>query len=134
MRVAQALPAVLLGFSPQVIAWSLPVLTFHSLLIHANVNWSFGPFCRVIVSSAFHHWHHTSQREGRDKNFAELFPIWDMLFGTYFQPLGLQPEEFGIHDPSFPKHFLGQLVHPFRRSAELTETTTGKTEREASEP
>jgi sterol desaturase/sphingolipid hydroxylase (fatty acid hydroxylase superfamily) len=127
MRIAQALPAALLGFSPQVIAWSLPVLTFHSLLIHANVNWGFGPLRRVIVSPAFHHWHHTSQPEGRDKNFAEQFPIWDMLFGTYYQPAGRQPEEYGIHDRSFPKHFLGQLVYPFRRVPESTEPVQEKT-------
>ena len=122
LRLGQALPAVLLGYSPQVIAWCLPVLTFHSLLIHANVNWSFGPLGVVIVSPTFHHWHHTSQEEGRDKNFAELCPILDILFGTYYRPIGRQPEQFGIHDRSFPEHFLGQLFYPFRIAQERMES------------
>jgi sterol desaturase/sphingolipid hydroxylase (fatty acid hydroxylase superfamily) len=125
MRVGQAMPAVLLGFSPQVIAWCLPVLTFHSLLIHANVNWTFGPLGLFIVSPAFHHWHHTSQAEGRDRNFAELCPVWDLLFGTYFAPNGRRPEEFGIDDRSFPDGFLGQLLYPFRRGVGSNDDNPG---------
>jgi sterol desaturase/sphingolipid hydroxylase (fatty acid hydroxylase superfamily) len=124
-RIAQALPAFLLGFSPQVIAWCLPALTFHSLLIHANVRWSFGVVGLVIVSPAYHHWHHTCEMEGRDKNYAELCPVWDFLFGTYYQPVGRHPEQFGIDDQTFPEHFLGQLWYPFRRAEESTEVATG---------
>jgi sterol desaturase/sphingolipid hydroxylase (fatty acid hydroxylase superfamily) len=114
-RLGQALPALLLGFSPEVIAWCLPVLTFHSLLIHANVSWTFGPLGLVLVSPAFHHWHHTRLAEGRDKNFAELCPLWDILFGTYYLPAGRQPEQYGVDDRDFPVHFTGQLLYPFRR-------------------
>jgi sterol desaturase/sphingolipid hydroxylase (fatty acid hydroxylase superfamily) len=116
MRVAQALPAVLLGFSPQVISWFLPVLAFHAILSHANVRSDFGPLGWVIVSPAFHRWHHTSEREGRDKNFAALLPIWDILFGTYYLPRGRLPTGFGIDDPHFPEHLLGQMRYPFRRA------------------
>jgi len=118
LRLAQSLPAIAFGFSPQVIAWCLPVLTFHSLLIHANVNWRFGPLGWVIVSPSFHHWHHTTEREGRDKNFGELSPVWDILFGTYYWPQDRQPDEFGIDDASFPEGYWGQLLYPFRRVQE----------------
>jgi sterol desaturase/sphingolipid hydroxylase (fatty acid hydroxylase superfamily) len=127
-RLGQALPALLLGFSPYVIAWCLPFLTFHSLLIHANVRWRFGPLAKIVVSPAFHHWHHTSQEEGRDKNFAELFPVLDILFGTYHLPTDRQPERYGIHDKSFPAHFLGQLVYPFRTARHEAEVHGGNTE------
>ena len=116
LRLTQSAPALLLGFSPQVIAWCLPVLTFHSLLIHANINWTFGPLGKVLVSPAYHHWHHTSLREGRDKNYAELCPIWDRLFGTYFWPADRRADQFGIDDLTFPGHFFGQVWYPFRRA------------------
>jgi sterol desaturase/sphingolipid hydroxylase (fatty acid hydroxylase superfamily) len=44
----------------------------------------------------------------RDKNFAALLPVWDMVFGTYYMPKDKRPTEFGT---SF-----GQLVFPFRRA------------------
>jgi sterol desaturase/sphingolipid hydroxylase (fatty acid hydroxylase superfamily) len=115
MRVVHALPVVLLGFPPQVIAWYVPVLTFHTILIHANVRLGFGIIGWVIVSPRFHRWHHTSGKEGRDKNFAGLFPIWDVLFGTYHLPAGRLPEQFGIDDLSFPAALSGQMFYPFRR-------------------
>ncbi len=120
MRMGQRAAGRFLGFSPQVVAWSFPVLMFHSLLIHANVPWRFGPLGWVIVSPAYHHWHHTTQQEGRDKNFAELFPILDILFGTYYSPFGRQAEQYGIDDPSFPQRVVGQLLYPFRRSRGAT--------------
>ena len=29
-----------------------------ALLVHANVNWTFGPLRHLLVSPIFHHWHH----------------------------------------------------------------------------
>jgi len=51
---------------------------------------SVGPLRAVLASPRFHRWHHTSAKEGRDKNFAGLLPLWDILFGTYYMP-DLQP-------------------------------------------
>lgn len=115
MRIGQSLPVLLLGFSPTVLAWCLPLVTVHSLLIHSNLKWTFGPLGYVLVSPAFHHWHHTSQSEGIDKNFAEICPLWDRLFGTYYFPNHL-PEKYGIHDLAFPDRFFGQIAYPFRRA------------------
>jgi sterol desaturase/sphingolipid hydroxylase (fatty acid hydroxylase superfamily) len=60
-------------------------------LQHANVRLWFGPLLeRVLVSPRFHRLHHSigigHESGGRGTlgghNFAVLFPIWDMLFGT----------------------------------------------------
>ena len=50
----------------------------------------------------------------RDKNFAGLLPLWDLLFGTYYMPRELRPSSFGTETP-VPKGLIGQLVFPFRR-------------------
>jgi len=115
MRIGQSLPMLLLGFSPTALAWCFPLFTVHSLLIHSNLKWTFGPFRHILVSPAFHHWHHTSQPEGIDKNFAEICPLWDRLFGTYYFPDKL-PEHYGVHDPEFPDRYFAQLAYPFRRA------------------
>lgn len=113
-RVCQALPFVLLGFSPSVVAAYVPFLTFYAIFEHANVSWDFGPLRYVIASPEFHRWHHTKQDEGLDKNFAGLFPIFDLLFGTFYMPRGRHPTEFGVAGEPLPRGLGGQLAYPFR--------------------
>jgi sterol desaturase/sphingolipid hydroxylase (fatty acid hydroxylase superfamily) len=114
MNVVQALPLLFVGFDPRVFALAAPLLTFYAILVHANVGWSLGPLARAIASPRFHRWHHTAAEEGRDKNFAGLFPVWDLLFGTYFAPAGA-PTEFGAGSEPVPAGIWRQLAYPFRR-------------------
>lgn len=114
-KMVQAVSLVLLGFSPLYVAGFLPFLTVYAIALHANLKWTYGRFGYVIASPVFHRWHHTSQEEGRDKNFAGLFPVIDWMFGTLYLPKGKLPEKFGAHPP-VPEGFLAQMVHPFRHS------------------
>jgi|GEM_PF-6800032 len=45
--------------------------------------------------------------------FAGFFPLWDILFGTYYMPKGKVPTEFGIDEP-MPNTLAGQMIFPFR--------------------
>lgn len=114
-RVAQVLPFYVLGFSPLVLAGVAPFLSLYAILLHANVNWSFGPLRYVIASPRFHRRHHTSEEEGLDKNFAGLLPVWDLLFGTFYMPHGKPPQKFGIVGDDMPQSLWGQLLYPFKR-------------------
>ena len=107
---------LLLGFSPEALVVLAPFNVVYSALVHANLNWTFGPLRYIFASPVFHRWHHTTLAEGRDKNFASTFPILDVIFGTYYMPPGKLPEQFGTFDADFPRGFWGQLIHPFRRS------------------
>jgi sterol desaturase/sphingolipid hydroxylase (fatty acid hydroxylase superfamily) len=114
-RVVQVLPLYWMGFNGAALAAFVPFLTFYALLLHANVNWAYGPVRYVIASPVFHRWHHTSEEEGLDRNFAGLFPFIDLAFGTFYMPEGRQPQRFGIRGGAVPDGLLGQLAHPFRR-------------------
>lgn len=111
-RVVPAVVVVLIGFSPLVLAGALPFFAVYAILLHANVDWDFGRLRAVLASPTFHRWHHTSAAEGRDKNFAGLLPVWDVLFGTYYMP-GHTPTRFGVDRP-VPASLWGQLAWPFR--------------------
>lgn len=115
-RVVQVVPLYWLGFNGSALAAVVPFLTFYALLLHANLNWSYGPFRFAIASPLFHRWHHTSEQEGQDKNFAGLFPFLDVAFGTFYMPAGREPERFGVSGEPVPDGFWRQLVYPFRRS------------------
>jgi sterol desaturase/sphingolipid hydroxylase (fatty acid hydroxylase superfamily) len=93
-------------------AGALPFFTAYAIFPHANVSWEFGSLRAVLASPRFHRWHHTAAEEGRDKNFAGLLPLWDILFGTYYMPEA-QPLRFGVPE-KIPANLLGQLLWPFR--------------------
>lgn len=115
IRVAQAIPIVLLGFDPSLLAAYVPILFLYAIFIHANVPWSLGPLRFVIATPAFHRWHHAAEEEGLNRNFASLFPFFDLLFGTFHMPQDRVPEAFGIPDGDVPEGIAEQLVYPFRR-------------------
>jgi sterol desaturase/sphingolipid hydroxylase (fatty acid hydroxylase superfamily) len=114
MRVASTLPVFALGFAPKAVAALIPLITLMAIMVHANVDWDWGPLRSVIASPRFHRWHHTSEDEGRDKNFAGIFPLWDIVFGTYYMPKDRAPTQFGTDTP-VPTGLVGQLLFPFRR-------------------
>ena len=103
------------GISPNVFLILGPLTTAHSAFVHANLDWTLGPFKYVIASPVFHRWHHTAAERGGEKNFAATFPILDVIFGTFYMPAGELPDRYGIADRTFPEGFGAQLVHPFTR-------------------
>ena len=106
---------LLAGISPNIMLWVGPFTTAHSAFVHANLKWTLGPFKYVIASPVFHRWHHTALEEGGSKNFAGTFPLWDILFGTFYMPKNKLPEAYGIDDESFPGSFGAQMLYPFLR-------------------
>ncbi len=105
---------LLSGIAPEVFIFLLPFQVFMSGLVHADVDWDFGPFKYVIASPVFHRWHHTDVDRGGSMNFAPTFPVIDLIFGTFYMPEGKLPDNFGVDDPHFPKSFEQQMLYPFR--------------------
>ena len=96
-----ALIAVAIGVQPaQFVLLLLATRSLESLQ-HANLRLTFGRFGeRVLVSPRFHRRHHAigDGHEGvhRGCNFAVLFPVWDLLFGTADIRSGFPPT--GVRD------------------------------------
>jgi sterol desaturase/sphingolipid hydroxylase (fatty acid hydroxylase superfamily) len=69
---------------------------------HANVDMSFGWLGeRLVVGPCFHRLHHAlsnpEERHIHDHNFAPVFPIWDIVFGTAIYDGRKRPT--GVDDP-----------------------------------
>lgn len=105
---------LLAGFSPAAIGLMAGFNIIYSAMVHANLNWTFGPLRYVFASPVFHRWHHTSQEEGMDKNFAPTFPLLDIVFGTFYMPEGRVPERYGVSEADIPSSFWGQMMWPLR--------------------
>jgi sterol desaturase/sphingolipid hydroxylase (fatty acid hydroxylase superfamily) len=105
---------IIIGFSPVAVGLFVGFNTIYSAMVHANLNWTFGPFKYVFASPVFHRWHHTSQQEGMDKNFAPTFPLLDIVFGTFYMPEERRPLVYGVPGSDIPKSFVGQMLWPFR--------------------
>jgi sterol desaturase/sphingolipid hydroxylase (fatty acid hydroxylase superfamily) len=103
------------GISPNVLVFLGPFTTAHSAFVHANLNWTLGPFRYVLASPVFHRWHHTAASRGGEKNFASTFPALDLLFGTYYMPPKTLPDAYGVSDAAFPASFGAQMIYPFHR-------------------
>lgn len=116
ISMLQVVPLLFLGFPLETFVVVTPIIAVWSVLSHANVSWDFGIFKYIIISPRFHRWHHTSESEGLDKNFAGIFPFFDLLFGTWFMPDRV-PTEFGAGDTRVPAGLWNQLLFPFRKTA-----------------
>jgi sterol desaturase/sphingolipid hydroxylase (fatty acid hydroxylase superfamily) len=53
---------------------------------HMNVRWQVGAASVLFCSPQLHRIHHSSEPRHFDRNFAVVFPLWDVLFGTYYSP------------------------------------------------
>jgi sterol desaturase/sphingolipid hydroxylase (fatty acid hydroxylase superfamily) len=102
-------------FPRDMIVVYLLYVTIHATWAHCN----FGPTIRwlepYLIQPRFHHWHHTSQPEAIDKNFAIHFPWIDRIFGTYYFPKDKWPETYGLHNEKIPAGFWAQTFYPFTR-------------------
>lgn len=105
---------LLAGFSPVALAMLGPINLIYSAMVHANLNWTFGPLRYVLASPVFHRWHHTTEAEGLDKNFASTFPVLDLIWGTFYMPVGVRPEAYGANGEALPAGPVGQIWYPFR--------------------
>jgi sterol desaturase/sphingolipid hydroxylase (fatty acid hydroxylase superfamily) len=114
IRIATIGPLVALNVSPPALAVFIAVSGWQGWLVHANVRMPYGPLRWLIVSPEFHHWHHSADREARDRNYASLVAFWDVLFGTVHLPRGRQPLRYGT-DERVPGGCVERFYHPFRR-------------------
>lgn len=102
---------IMAGASLAAAAIVVQFMTLWSFVVHANLNWTFGPLRYVLASPVFHRWHH--DLAGQGKNYGAVLTIWDAMFGTFFLPEARLPAHYGV-DEAFPERFLGQLAYPFR--------------------
>ena len=68
-------PIFVLGFPQDALIPYVFIVAAQATFIHANVRWEFRSLRLFIATPAFHHWHHSAEREAIDRNFAVHTPV-----------------------------------------------------------
>jgi len=108
---------------PMMLVFPHGMLLAYLFFVNLHATWThcnFGPTIKwlepFLIQPRYHHWHHTSQPEAIDKNFAIHFPWIDRIFGTYYLPADNSwPHTYGLHNEKIPAGFWGQFFYPFTR-------------------
>jgi sterol desaturase/sphingolipid hydroxylase (fatty acid hydroxylase superfamily) len=110
----------IVGFGGEGIIYAQMIMTGVDIFNHANIRLRFpSPLCYILASPDYHKWHHAAILQAKDKNFAVVFPIIDLIFNSCYFPSGL-PNAVGFINENkssriFPDKFLKQLTYPFGR-------------------
>jgi len=59
---------------------------FFLIFSHCNFRLSLGPLSSIVCGPQVHRIHHSRLPAHQDRNFAQVFPLIDRLFGSYYGP------------------------------------------------
>jgi sterol desaturase/sphingolipid hydroxylase (fatty acid hydroxylase superfamily) len=118
LRATTAIPMFSMGFDPNAIQAYILIVYVYSAFVHSNIGWDLTVVERFLVTPRFHHWHHGSEKEAIDVNYAIHFPLLDWLFGTHLQAEKRWPEQYGIVGAPMPRGYIRQFLYPFRKPAD----------------
>ncbi|WP_162938101.1 sterol desaturase family protein [Kiloniella sp. EL199] len=120
---------------PQILGVPLVAFAFNMLgynLRHSHIwlRWP-GNWAKAFASPAHHHIHHSCHPDHIDKNFAFIFPVWDVLFKTYHLPETNKDVHFGISKTyvSEYKSILALYFLPFIKVTNLHKKIAGNSKK-----
>lgn len=94
------LPAALLGVPAGVIAIVAPLHLFAQFWYHTRHIDKMGILEKIIVTPSHHRVHHAINAEYIDKNYGQIFILWDKWFGTFQEELPHVPPVYGSTRPA----------------------------------
>ncbi len=104
---------------PEAIPVVIVLSVIHNMYVHMNLDFGHGPLKYVIASPVYHRWHHADVPEAHGKNLANIMPIYDVIFGTYYCPgpcrAELGAKSIGLED----KNPILIWIYPFQQWARL---------------
>lgn len=96
-------------------AWALGAAGFihgaYNKYVHCQLGWTHGRLSKWVISPNYHRWHHADNPDAYDKNFGDMFAVWDRMFGTFYDG-GICEAKLGF--PEGPMELPAMLIYPFR--------------------
>ncbi|MGE5721353.1 MAG: sterol desaturase family protein [Sphingomonadales bacterium] len=101
--------AILVGAPAEHLYLLVSLVAIQSNIVHSKLPIHYGRFHILIADNRFHFVHHSLDAKDFGRNFAGIFPIFDLLFGTYRPPAGAALPATGLSDKGAPGT-LGQYL------------------------
>lgn len=107
-------PLFLLGFSERIVFCVGLLHMVVAYLSHANIRTKASVWDYIIVIPHLHHFHHSTKLE-EAKNYGNILPFWDIVFGTYYNNRHSVENVGVVNRHNYPKErlYLKQLIFPF---------------------
>ena len=94
------IPAALLGIPAYIFAILGPIHLFMQFWYHTQLIGKMGILEHIIVTPSHHRVHHAINSIYLDRNYGQIFIIWDKLFGTFQPELEDEKPVYGILRPA----------------------------------
>ena len=94
------IPAALLGIPAYVFAILGPIHLFMQFWYHTRLVNKMGILEYILVTPSHHRVHHAINPEYIDKNYSQIFIVWDKLFGTFQEELSEVKPVYGTLTPA----------------------------------
>jgi len=106
-------PLVVIGVPPSLVAWQFAAEVLVGSLAHANIDFRIPAVVhRILVTPEVHRLHHSIDAVQGNSNYSTVFPVWDLIFGSYTDPRWAEVRETGIDRDPLPRRFLSELLSP----------------------
>lgn len=113
----------IIGFPAEMITSILLVHGIYPFFVHTRTIGKLGWLEYILVTPSHHRVHHASNPQYLDKNYGDMFILWDKLFGTFAE----EHEEptYGLTKPLNSHSFLWQHFHTTLELLVAVRRTTG---------
>lgn len=99
----------IIGFSAEMITVVLLVHGIYPFFTHTRTVGKLGFLEYILVTPSHHRVHHACNEQYLDKNYSDMFIIWDKFFGTYAEEI--EEPVYGLTKPIKSYSFLWQHFH-----------------------
>jgi len=104
------LPSMLIAPTPGMV-FTMFALGLWNFVVHAAIPLDFGRWSWLLNCPAYHLRHHSRLPQHFNSNFAALFPIWDVIAGSYFPAKDYPPTGLDEMPRSAGEVFAWPLVY-----------------------
>jgi sterol desaturase/sphingolipid hydroxylase (fatty acid hydroxylase superfamily) len=116
IRVLFIYPFVNVLLRPSATIFTAYVLMgYWNFVVHMNIRLSFGRFWAVLSSPQYHRIHHAAAVRYANRNFAALFPMIDVIFGTHYRAEKNEYLSSGLETGEAPAGLFEAVTWPVRR-------------------